>query len=74
MIESWRITRRKLGLARPELGEFHLMIEVKDSAQLDRADGKLKLAVFHFKFCRDACSATLSGSRQLPQWAIGWIW
>jgi len=32
MIESWRITRRKLGLAPPELGEFHVMIE-----QLDRA-------------------------------------
>ena len=37
MIESWRITRRKLGLAQRELGEFHLMIEVKDLAQLDRA-------------------------------------
>ena len=37
MIESWRITRRKLGLARPELGEFHVTIEVKDLAQLDRA-------------------------------------
>ncbi|HEX8895283.1 MAG TPA: DUF6614 family protein, partial [Terriglobales bacterium] len=37
MIESWRITRRKLGLAPPELGDFHLMIEVKDLAQLDRA-------------------------------------
>src|SRR5262249_28742292 len=30
MIESWRITRRKLGLGQPELGDFHLMIEVKD--------------------------------------------
>jgi hypothetical protein len=37
MIESWRITRRKLGLAPLDLGEFHLMIEVKDLAQLDRA-------------------------------------
>jgi hypothetical protein len=37
MIESWRITRRKLGLSQPELGEFHLMIEVKDLAQLDQA-------------------------------------
>ena len=37
MIESWRITRRKLGLAPSDLGEFHLMIEVKDLAQLDRA-------------------------------------
>ena len=37
MIESWRITRRKLGFGQPELGDFHLMIEVKDLAQLDRA-------------------------------------
>ena len=37
MIESWRLTRRKLGLGQPELGDFHVMIEVKDLAQLDRA-------------------------------------
>ena len=37
MIESWRITRRKLGLAQSEFGEFHLMIEVKDLAQLEKA-------------------------------------
>jgi hypothetical protein len=37
VIESWRITRRKLGLGPPELGDFHVMIEIKDLAQLDRA-------------------------------------
>jgi hypothetical protein len=37
LIESWRLTRRKLGLGRADLGDFHLMIEVKDLAQLDRA-------------------------------------
>jgi hypothetical protein len=37
LIESWRLTRRKLGLAPADLGDFHLMIEVKDLAQLDRA-------------------------------------
>ncbi len=37
LIESWRLTRRKLGLGPPDLGEFHLMIDVKDLAQLDRA-------------------------------------
>jgi Family of unknown function (DUF6614) len=37
LIESWRLTRRKLGLAPPSLGEFHLMIEVKDLAQLEQA-------------------------------------
>ena len=37
LIRSWRLTRRKLGLAPPGLGEFHLMIEVDDLAQLDAA-------------------------------------
>jgi hypothetical protein len=37
LIESWRLTRRKLGLAPSTLGEFHLMIEVKDMAQLEQA-------------------------------------
>ena len=37
LIESWRLTRRKLGFAPPGLGDFHLMIEVKDLAQLEQA-------------------------------------
>ena len=37
LIESWRLTRRKLGFAPPGFGDFHLMIEVKDLAQLERA-------------------------------------
>jgi hypothetical protein len=37
LIEGWRLTRRKLGLAPSTLGEFHLMIEVKDMAQLEQA-------------------------------------
>ncbi|HUD53201.1 DUF6614 family protein [Parvibaculum sp.] len=36
-IESYRLTRRKLGLGPSGLGEFHFMIEVKDMAQLDAA-------------------------------------
>ena len=36
-IESWRLMRRKLGLGPAALGEFHLMIEVHDLAQLDAA-------------------------------------
>ena len=35
-IVGWRLTRRKLGLG-AGLGEFHIMIEVKDLAQLDSA-------------------------------------
>ncbi len=37
MIEGYRLTRRKLGFGPPELGEFHLSIEIKDLAQLDNA-------------------------------------
>lgn len=37
LIEGWRLTRRKLGLGIEGLGEFHLMIEVKDLRQLEDA-------------------------------------
>jgi hypothetical protein len=37
LIAGWRLTRRKLGLAPGGFGEFHIMIEVKDLAQLDAA-------------------------------------
>ncbi len=37
LIAGYRITRRKLGLGPKHLLEFHLMIEVEDMAQLDRA-------------------------------------
>lgn len=37
LIEGWRLTRRKLGLGLPSLGEFHVMIEVRDLAQLEAA-------------------------------------
>ncbi|HUC62869.1 MAG TPA: DUF6614 family protein [Alphaproteobacteria bacterium] len=37
LIEGWRLTRRKLGFGPEGLGDFHLMIEVKNLAQLDRA-------------------------------------
>jgi len=37
LIEGWRLMRRKLGLGPSALGEFHLMIEVKNLEQLDRA-------------------------------------
>jgi hypothetical protein len=37
LIAGWRLTRRKLGLAPPGMGEFHLMIEARDLAQLEQA-------------------------------------
>ena len=36
-IRSHRLTRRKLGLGPKDLGEFHVIVEVDDLAQLDRA-------------------------------------
>lgn len=36
-IEGWRLTRRKLGLGNPAIGEWHVAIEVVDLAQLDLA-------------------------------------
>jgi hypothetical protein len=36
-IEGWRLTRRKLGFGAAGLGEFHLIIETKDLAQLEQA-------------------------------------
>lgn len=37
LIETFRVTRRKLGLGAPGLGEFHVWIETRDLAQLDAA-------------------------------------
>jgi hypothetical protein len=37
LIESFRLTRRKLGLGPSAVGEFHIMIETRDLAQLDQA-------------------------------------
>ena len=37
LIQGWRLTRRKLGLGPPSLGEFHQMIEVTDLTQLEQA-------------------------------------
>lgn len=37
LIEGWKLSRRKLGLAPPEFGEFHLVIETRNMAQLDEA-------------------------------------
>jgi len=37
VIEGYRLLRRKLGLAPADFGEFQLLIEVRDLAQLDEA-------------------------------------
>lgn len=40
-LERYRITRRKLGLGLEGLGDFHLMLEFRDLAQLDQAFNKV---------------------------------
>jgi hypothetical protein len=37
LIASWRLTRRKLALGAPGLGEFHIIIETANLAQLEQA-------------------------------------
>lgn len=37
LVKSWRLLRRKLGLGPRELGEFQLLMEFDDLAQLDGA-------------------------------------
>ena len=37
LMQGWRLMRRKLGLSAAPVGEFHLMMEFSDLAQLDRA-------------------------------------
>lgn len=38
-LESYRVTRRKLGLGLEALPEFHIMIEFRDLAQFDQTFG-----------------------------------
>jgi hypothetical protein len=38
-IEGWTLTRRKLGFGPNDLGEFHIVMDVRDLAQLDSAFG-----------------------------------
>lgn len=37
LIEGWRLARRKLGFGPQGLGEFHIVMETRDLAQLDAA-------------------------------------
>src|SRR3954468_10870675 len=41
LMQSWRLTRRKLGLSAAPVGEFHLMMEFSGLAQLDQAFGQV---------------------------------
>ncbi|MCB1060105.1 MAG: hypothetical protein KDB65_07730 [Calditrichaeota bacterium] len=42
---AWRVTRRKLGFGPAELGEFHITMEFKTLAELERAFGDVATRV-----------------------------
>jgi hypothetical protein len=71
LIQGWRLTRRKLGLAPPSLGEFHLMIEVTNLAQLDQvfervAGRRDPVEEFHFGVNSLAQNAVFALYRDFP--------
>jgi hypothetical protein len=71
LIEGFRVTRRKLGLGATGLGEFHVMIEVRDLAQLDRAFERVAgrrepVEGFHFGVNSLVTNATFALYRDFP--------
>jgi hypothetical protein len=71
LIEGYRMTRRKLGLAPAALGEFHIMIEVHDLAQLDTAFDHVAgrrepVEGFHFNVNSLVTNATFALYRDFP--------
>src|SRR3954462_8077084 len=65
LIEGFRVIRRKLGLGPAGLGEFHVMIEVRDLAQLVSAFGRVAgrrdpVEGFHFEVNSLVTNATFA--------------
>jgi hypothetical protein len=70
-IEGWRLLRRKLGLAPPGVGEWRVMIETRDMAQLDQAFNAAatragELEALHFDVNAHATNLTFSLLRDFP--------
>lgn len=70
-LEGFRITRRKLGLGPGNLGEFHIMIEIEDLAQLDRAFQAVSrregpIEELHFGVNTHACDVQFALYRDFP--------
>lgn len=70
-IQGHRITRRKLGLGPRTLGEFHVLIELTDLAQLDRAFREVAtrsgpIEVLHHAVNRSATNLTFALYRDFP--------
>jgi hypothetical protein len=71
LIAGWRLTRRKLGLAPREFGEFHAMIEIRDLQQLDQAFARVASRAepvegLHFALNSMVSDATFALYRDFP--------
>jgi hypothetical protein len=70
-IESWRLLRRKLGLGPPGVGEWQILIETRDLAQLDTAFRHVAARAgavegLHFEVNRHATNLVFSLMRDFP--------
>lgn len=70
-IEGWRLMRRKLGLGPHGSGEFLIVIDTRDLAQLDEAFGAAasragEAEALHFDVNRYAANVTFSLMRDFP--------
>ena len=70
-IAGHRLTRRKLGLGPSEMGEFHIVIEVRDLAQLDDAFRDVSarrgaVEELHHAVNRVACDVKFALYRDFP--------
>lgn len=61
LIESWRLTRRKLGFGPPGMGEFHIAMEVKDLTQLEAAFQRAAAREGEFEKRHAGVFSTVSG-------------
>ncbi len=71
LIENYRLMRRKLGLGPSGLGEFHVMIETRDLAQLDAAFNRVAARrepeeTVHAGVNALVCNATFALYRDFP--------
>ena len=71
LIAGWRLTRRKLGLGPPGLGEWHLMLELEGLAQLDAAFARFAARGepeegLHFEMNSLVSNATFGLARDFP--------
>ena len=71
LICGWNLARRKLGLGPRDLGEFHLIMQIRDLAQLDAAFGHVAtrgepVESVHFAVNSKVTNLTFALTRDFP--------